>query len=174
MDSVNGGDIQMKRRTVVKGAAWAAPVVTMGVAAPMAAASPPPVFPELTQDGSCKHSNWTKQGYHIGLTWTNTLDDTTTVTVTSIVVTPESETPVSFSGYNSFDVDSGDTKNFYYDSCETPNMANGSAVVQYTYTVDGEVVVGEVPLTILDLPPCQGSIGLNHAEDVDRCSEVLP
>lgn len=152
----------ISRRTVAKGAAWTAPVILGGVAAPALAASPPPVFPELNVAGTCKHSNLPPdaQRYHIGVTWNNTLECETTVTVSSIAVSPNSGTGVNFTGLpDSFDVGPGDTDNRHYDSLPTPNMANGTVIIQYTYTdCDGNTVSGNVPLTVDSLPPCQSGI----------------
>lgn len=152
----------ISRRTVAKGAAWTAPVILGGVAAPAFAASLPPVFPALNPGGTCKHSNLPPSGqrYHVGVTWKNTLSCDTTVTVTAISVVPNSGTGVSFAGLpTNFTVVSGDTANRYYDSLPTPNMANGTATVTYTYTdCNGDPQNGQVPLTIDTLNPCQSGI----------------
>lgn len=133
-----------------------------GVAAPALAASTPPVFPELNVSGTCKHSNLPPSGqrYHIGVTWTNTLPCETTVTVSSISVVPNSGTGVSFTGLpDSFVVGSDETENRHYDSLPTPNMANGTAQILYTFTdCAGNTVAGNVPLTVDTLNPCQSGI----------------
>ncbi|MGN7248240.1 hypothetical protein ACTHQ1_10985 [Janibacter anophelis] len=152
----------ISRRTVAKGAAWTAPVILGGVTAPALAASPPPVFPVLNVSGTCKHSNLppNAQRYHIGVTWNNTLQCETTVTVTSISVFPNSGTGVNFTALpDSFDVGAGETDNRHYDSNPTPNMANGTVRILYTFTdCDGNTVDGNVPLTVDTLNPCQSGI----------------
>lgn len=156
MGSVNGDGLQMKRRTVVKGAAWAAPVVTMGAAAPLNAASPPPVAPELTDGGFCKHSS--DNIYHIGVVWNNTLNCQTTVTITSIVIRPNSETDVNVViNPPTFTVEGKGTGGYVYHSEDSPTMANGTATVTYTYTdCDNNEVDAQVPLSVDTLPPCKG------------------
>lgn len=159
MDNVKGADAQMKRRTVVKGAAWAAPVVTLGVAAPMAAASPPPVFPELddANDNWCKHSN--QKIYHVGLIWNNTLACDTTVSIVSINIYPFSGGgPVPVNGVpDSFLIPEGSTTSRYYHSIEWGTIANGTATVQYKYTDCSGTATGvlTVNLEADELPPCK-------------------
>lgn len=169
MDHVKGADASMKRRTVVKGAAWAAPVVTMGVAAPIAAATPPPVIPTLDPNGFCKHPGNPKR-YHIGISWENTLTCDTTVTVTNITVTPTSGQVVTFPALGSFTVSAGTTTTQVYDSNLTTNSANGTVNVQYTYTdcsTPPVTVTEAAALTAPDLPPCQqlGVPDYPHTDD---------
>ena len=158
MDHVVKSDQQMRRRTVVKGAAWAAPVVTMGVAAPSLAASPPPVNPTLTSEGFCKHPG-NPSRYHLGITWNNGLPCETTITITSIKLTAFSEQPVSFEGLSPVTVPRYDSVGRTYDSVETDNSSNGTAYVNYTFTdCEGATIESTVPLTIVGLNPCQSGI----------------
>ena len=156
MDNVNGGDGQMKRRTVVKGAAWAAPVVTMGVAAPMAAASPPPVAPSVG-DGSCKHTEGVKR-YHIELEFSNSMSCDTDVVITNFVVNPFSGQDVPFSDPpvdTQFTIPAEGSLSWEYDSDVVGNIANGTVDVTYTYTdCQGEVVSEFVSINVSSLPPC--------------------
>lgn len=169
MDTSRGDGVELRRRSVVKGAAWAAPVVSLGVAAPLSAASPPPVAPTLDAGGTCKHSNEPPQSqrYHVAVVWENTLDCETTVTITSITVAPNSGTGVGFTGIPSpFTVSGSGTVSHYYDSLPTPNMANGTATVTYTYTdCGGNGVAETVPLTFSSLPPCQSGITSDWPHD---------
>ena len=158
MDHVVKSDQQMRRRTVVKGAAWAAPVVTMGVAAPSLAASPPPVNPTLTSRGFCKHPGnqpTSPSRYHLGITWNNGLPCETTITITSITLTPFSGQPVSFEGLSPVTVPRYDSVGRTYDSVETTNSSNGTVTVSYKYTTcEGKTVAASVPLSADSLPPC--------------------
>lgn len=156
MDHVVRSDQQMRRRTVVKGAAWAAPVATLGVAAPSLAASPPPVNPTLSSRGFCKHPG-NPSRYHLGIDWNNGLPCETTITITSIVLSPSSGQPVTFTGLTPVVVDRYDTESRTYDSLETENSANGTVTVSYTYTTcdsPSQTVTASVPLSADSLPPC--------------------
>lgn len=150
----------ISRRTVAKGAAWTAPVILGGAAAPAYASSPslPPVFPELAVKGTCKHAS--NDVYHVGVVWKNTQTcippKGTTVKVTSIVAIPNSGTGIDFLGLpHQFDVAAGSTANAVYHSEPAPNMANGDATITYTYTdCDGIEQLGQVPLYVDSLKSC--------------------
>ncbi len=156
MDNVKGANAAMKRRTVVKGAAWAAPVITMGVAAPIAAATPPPVAPSIGQN-SCKHTKGVKR-YHIELIFTNSLSCSTNVVIQSFVVNPFSGQDVPFTDPpvdTEFTLAANDSMSWEYDSDVVGNMANGTVDVTYTYTdCRGEVVAESQSINVSSLPPC--------------------
>ena len=155
-NQVSGGEQGVKRRTLVKGAAWAAPVVTFAAAAPMAAASPPPVAPTVGDD-SCKHTEGVKR-YHIELIFSNSLNCATDVTITSFVVDPNSGTDVPFSDPpvdTQFTIPAKDSLSWEYDSDVVGNIANGEVDITYTYTdCQGNVVAESVSINVSSLPPC--------------------
>lgn len=156
MDHVEGSDQQMRRRTVVKGAAWAAPVVTLGVAAPSLAASPPPVAPSLGGT-SCKHTEGVKR-YHVELVFKNGLNCPTTVHISKFVVIANSGQEVTFSDYppvTDFQIPRYSQLSWVYDSDVMGNISQGNVQVVYTYTdCDGNVQNGDVTLNVGELPPC--------------------
>lgn len=170
MDHVVESDQRMRRRTVVKGAAWAAPVITLGVAAPSLAATPPPVAPSVGQ-GSCKHTSGVKR-YHIELIFTNNLSCDSKVKITSFVVTPNSGQSVPFSGLETdFTLEGNSSRSWVYDSEVVGNMANGTVDVTYTYTnCDGDVVDESQSINVSSLPPC--SFGYpDHGSSAEKASE---
>lgn len=148
---------QISRRTVAQGAAWTAPVILAGSIVPASAASAPPVNPSLSPRAFCKHPG-NPSRYHLGIIWTNGLPCSTSITITSIVLTPFSGTPVSFVGLAPVSVGANSNVVRTYDSDETPNSANGTVRVQYTYTTCDSppvTVAALAPLTASTLPPCQ-------------------
>lgn len=152
-----GSTTPVSRRTVAKGAAWAAPVILGGAAAPAYASSPPPVAPELDPQAFCKHPGEPKR-YHVGVIWQNTLPCETTVTITAIQLTPNAsgEPPVTFPGSTTFSVSANSTTTQVYDSNLTEASSNGTVTVQYTYTdCSGTVVTETASLSAASLPPCQ-------------------
>lgn len=170
MNNIVGSEPQqLRRRTVVKGAAWAAPVVTMGVAAPSLAATPPPVAPSVGQ-GSCKHTKGTNR-YHIELIFSNSMDCETTVNISSFVVQPFSDQPVYFNDdpiQTNFDLPANGSLSWEYDSDVTGNIANGTVDVVYTYTdCTGAVVEETQSIAIPTLPPCDEDYPHNGSGDTD-------
>ncbi|MGE9808299.1 hypothetical protein [Janibacter sp. G1551] len=155
-NQVSGGEQGVKRRTLVKGAAWAAPVVTFAAAAPMAAASPPPVAPSVG-NGSCKHSPDSR--YHIELVFSNSLSCATDVTITYFVVDPSSGQDVPFTDPpvdTEFTIPANDSLSWVYDSDVVGNMANGEVDLTYTYTdCQGKVVAESTSINVDSLNPCK-------------------
>ena len=145
----------ISRRTIAKGAAWAAPAITLGVAAPSLAASPPPVGPSVGDD-SCKHTKSINR-YHIELIFTNNLACKTNVVITSFVVNPNSGQDVPFDGIDyDFEINAKDSMSWVYDSQVVGNMANGTVDVVYTYTnCRGEKVDETQSINVSSLPPCE-------------------
>lgn len=156
MDSAASQSAQMKRRTIVKGAAWAAPAITVGVAAPQSAASPPPVAPSIG-NSSCKHTKSVSR-YHIELIFTNSLNCSSTVNITSFVVNPFSGQDVPFTEppvETNFTLSAKGSRNWTYDSDVVGNMANGTVDVTYTYTnCQGQTVSEFQSINVSSLPPC--------------------
>ncbi|WP_427383671.1 hypothetical protein [Janibacter sp. G56] len=155
-NQISGGEQGVKRRTLVKGAAWAAPVVTFAAAAPMAAASPPPVAPSVGDD-SCKHTKGVKR-YHIELEFSNSLNCATDVHIVSFVVDPNSGSDVSFTSPavdTDFTIPAKGSLSWEYDSDEVGNIANGEVDITYTYTdCQGNVVAERVSINVSSLEPC--------------------
>lgn len=156
MNNIVGSEPQqMRRRTVVKGAAWAAPVVTLGVAAPAMAASPPPVNPELGGE-SCKHTKGVKR-YHVQLIFNNGLNCSTTVNISKFVVIANSGQEVTFTPApeTTFTIDRYSQKSWIYDSDVMGNISQGNVQVVYTYTdCEGGTHDGDVIMNVAQLPPC--------------------
>lgn len=145
----------ISRRTVAKGAAWTAPVVTLGVAAPMAAASPPPVNPTLGAE-SCKHTEGVKR-YHVQLVFKNGLNCATNVVMSKFVVISNSGQTVTFTPppLMSFSIPRYSELSWTYDSDEMGNISQGNVQVVYTYTdCDGQVVSEDQTISVGQLPPC--------------------
>lgn len=149
----------ISRRSVAKGVAWSVPVVTLATAAPAMAVSEAPVAPSVGE-GSCKHSN--EKRYHIELVFTNSLNCSTTVTVTSFTVTPNSGKPVSFSSSTTptFTLTrrgtAGSSTTLVYDSDEVDAISQGTATVTYTYTdCSGKVVSTTQSINVPNLNPCK-------------------
>lgn len=172
MDTSRGNAVGLRRRSVVKGAAWAAPVVTLGVAAPLAAASPAEVVPSLG-GGSCKFNDKGSKHYHVELVFSNGLNQATTVSISSLVVTTASGQNVSFpSLVRRFDVSARGSTSFEYDSSPVQNLANGSARITYTYTDGGGQAVGPESASLgLSLPPCAGNTADEKDDDKGAGSE---
>jgi hypothetical protein len=158
------------RRTVVKGAAWAVPVITVASAAPAAAASPP-VDPEFIGT-FCKHPGNPKW-YHVNMKWTN-LDPNYSVTVTLNTLTVGAETRQAYfegdtlpppnqdqtTGVKDLTIPVGEARCVYVDAGLFPNSANGGAVLTFSVRINSDPPVdipGSVPGgTLVDssLLPC--------------------
>lgn len=92
----------VSRRTVAKGAAWAAPVILGGVAAPAYAASGP--APTLSIGGACKapgnSCNPFVKGYVVTMTITNTSNKTIWLYVPPTITTVGTDLNLSYAGYD--------------------------------------------------------------------------
>ena len=148
------------RRSMMKGMAWAAPAMTMAVAAPALAASPPigppPVMAVLNTNASCKVTGGIHK-YRLVFTFTNSGSDAM-VKMTSVSVTPNSGSPVTFpvSDEAPFSLPAGGEEVATYESDKAGNMANGTAVATFEYE-DAMGVVQTVTqeFAVPSLPPCK-------------------
>lgn len=150
---------RVRRRAVVKGAAWATPAVMVAAAAPTAAASAP-IIPSFTPGTFCKHPGNPKY-YHAVFCFKNTTLAPITVTLGQMVINTESlqgRVSISNAFATSFVVNASSTRCMYVDAGEFSNSANGSAVLNFSYPFGGSTLTGSIAGgTIADssLPPCK-------------------
>lgn len=123
------------RRALMKGVAWAAPVAAVAITAPALAASPPvgpsPVIAVLNTNASCKVTGGIHK-YRLVFTFTNSGTDAT-VKMTSVSVTPNSGSPVTFpvSDEAPFSLPASGEKVVTYESVKANDMANGTATATF-------------------------------------------
>lgn len=126
----------MRRRTVVKGAAWAAPVITVGAAAPAEAASAPaeaarPAPITSSVSWTCKEAWGNSWRYTVSLTFSNGLRDATFVRVANFKVSVGGRVVVS--GSSTINVPAGESRTVYFTSDPTRQSGTGTGAVTYTY-----------------------------------------
>lgn len=127
--------MSVSRRTIAKGAAWAVPVIAVGAAAPLAAASgPPPVIVQASGLG-CKEpgKSFSKDSpfaYRLSLEVTTSFDDTVTLIGCTV---PSGDPAVAFleSSHEVFVV--GNPNPIEVRVAST-NSANGTAVLTFSYS----------------------------------------
>ena len=148
------------RRSMMKGMAWAAPAMTMAVAAPALAASspidPPPVMAVLNTNASCKVTGGIHK-YRLVLTFTNSGSDAM-VKMTSVSVAPNSGSPVTFpvSDEAPFSLPVGGEEVVTYESVKADDMANGTATATFEYEdATGVVQTVTQEFAVPSLPPCK-------------------
>ncbi|QUY63661.1 hypothetical protein [Gulosibacter molinativorax] len=138
----------VSRRTLMKGAAWAVPVIAVASASPAFAASPDsPVDPSAVPGTFCQHSN-AKQ-YHGVFRFNNTVGVPVTVTLGTWVVPGDNTQTLNarFSVNGSLeaerDIPAG-THDFYIDGTGASDNANGVSTVYYdwSYVKDGVTYSG--------------------------------
>lgn len=148
----------VRRRAVVKGAAWATPAVMVAAAAPTAAASAP-IVPSFTPGTFCKHPGNPKY-YHAVFCFRNTTLSPITVTLGTLSVgTTVRNAFVSVGGASvpSFVVPASTTKCMYVDAGLFGTSANGGAVLSFSYPFGSTTLTGTIEGgTIADtnLNPC--------------------
>ena len=148
------------RRSMMKGMAWAAPAMTMAVAAPALAASspidPPPVMAVLNTNASCKVIRGIHK-YRLVFTFTNSGSDAM-VKMTSVSVAPNSGSPVTFpvSDEAPFSLPVGGEEVVTYESVKADDMANGTATATFEYEdATGVVQTVTQEFAVPSLPPCK-------------------
>jgi len=148
---------RVRRRAIVKGAAWATPAVMVAAAAPTAAASAP-IIPSFTPGTFCKHPGNPKY-YHAVFCFKNTTAAAITVTLGTLTIgTLVRNAITSSAGLSpSFTVAANTTRCMYVDAGLYPNSANGGATLTFSYpfgtgTISDSISGG----TIVDsnLNPC--------------------
>ncbi|WP_461050971.1 hypothetical protein [Terrabacter koreensis] len=148
----------VRRRAVVKGAAWATPAVMVAAAAPTAAASAP-IIPSFTPGTFCKHPGEPKY-YHAVFCFQNTTLSPIVVTLGTLSVGSTSKPAfVSVNGAqtNSFTVGAKTNICMYVDAGLFDNSANGGAILTFSYPFGGTTQTGSISGgTIADtnLNPC--------------------
>lgn len=144
------------RRSIVKGAAWAAPVVAISTIAPAYATSPDEPIDVVLGAGSCKQTAGSKR-YQLELHFENKSGYDIEYVVTSLTVTPNSGSTITFTldGERKFIAEGGtDTDTFVSD--RSGDLANGTAAITYiAYDTDGNETPVETTVSITDLPPCK-------------------
>jgi hypothetical protein len=149
---------RVRRRAVVKGAAWATPAVIVAAAAPTAAASAP-IIPSFTPGTFCKHPGNPKY-YHAVFCFRNTTLSPITVSLGVMTINSESfQANVSIGNAfaTSFVVDGGQTRCVYVDAGEFSSSANGAAILNFSYPFGTGTNTGSVSGgTVADanLNPC--------------------
>ena len=145
---------------MMKGMAWAAPAMTMAVAAPALAASspidPPPVMAVLNTNASCKVTRGIHK-YRLVFTFTNSGSDAM-VKMTSVSVAPNSGSPVTFpvSDEAPFSLPVGGEEVVTYESVKADDMANGTATATFEYEdATGVVQTVTQEFAVPSLPPCK-------------------
>lgn len=147
--------LRPSRRAVVKGAAWAVPVVAVASAAPAMALSGAVTF---TQSGACKSPGDSCKTFPKGYRFTGTISSTwsCTITITSATFTTLSgSTPGTLSLDTPIQVPSGTTPNFVL-TVNSSNSANAvfSVRVDFTYTdCHGNSQSDSTILTVTGTPP---------------------
>lgn len=142
----------VSRRTVVRGAAWAAPAIMIASAAPAIAASPGPVVPSGS-GSACKHPGNPKW-YHFTFCFENTSAASITVTLDHMTVNgllPEDPQPII---PTSIVVPAGQKVCKYVDSGLWGNSANGQAILYFNYSSGGQQYSNSISTNANDLPPC--------------------
>jgi hypothetical protein len=155
---------RVRRRAVVKGAAWATPAVMVAAAAPTAAASAP-IIPSFTPGTFCKHPGEPKY-YHAVFCFQNTTLAPITVTLGTLSVGATAKPAfVSVGGAqtNSFVVNASSSRCMYVDAGLFSTSANGGAVLTFSYPFGGSTQNGSISGgTIADtnLNPCGTGNGI--------------
>ncbi|MCS6710974.1 hypothetical protein JSY14_02690 [Brachybacterium sp. EF45031] len=154
------------RRSLMKGALWASPVVAMTTIAPVASASPCSVA-SVNLLYACKNtggSEGKKKTYTVAfeLSALSTATGTANVTVESIYLHTNSGFETSeFQGASyTFTVEPGETEVATFTSNVSGNLANGSVTVSlsgdWEGRPDGQPCSWEAgPFSIGSLPPCK-------------------
>lgn len=149
---------RVRRRAVVKGAAWATPAVMVAAAAPTAAASAP-IIPSFTTGTFCKHPGNPKY-YHGVFCFRNTTLSAITVTLGNMTVgatVKPAFVSLSTGISSSFSVPANSTRCMYVDGGKFGTSENGTAIVDFSYpsgtttisdTIQGGTVAGD------NLNPC--------------------
>lgn len=119
----------MRRRTLVTGAAWAAPVVTLGAAAPAEAASPSPISASVSW--TCTPGRKDQWTYTVSLTLTNGLGCGTSVRVSSLKVSVGGSLVVS--GSRVVQVPPGQSRTVSFGSQPTRRSGVGTGSLTYSY-----------------------------------------
>lgn len=149
-NETNAQGLRPARRTIVKGAAWAVPAVTIASAAPVMASSPQPCVGIACVDltgQACKHPGEPKW-YHFEVCITNSsLTEDVTVTFDYMIVNGVTGTQTSPTGIT---VAPDTTVCTSVDSGLYDDSANGLATLYFS--VDG--VQGSASTGVNDLPPC--------------------
>lgn len=174
----------VSRRTVVKGAAWAVPAITVASAVPAYASSAPIEITGVSI--SCKHpgnAGTFEKAYHIEFTFKNTSDEAVTFTLpglVSIAGSPASsqQSCVPTSGDPTagaplyVTVPAGTTQVWvvhYYSN----NSANGDIIFTYSYASALGTYTGTLPFKFaLSGDPCQPK-GISNSHDCSLTSDPL-
>lgn len=155
----------VRRRTLVRGAAWTAPAVAVAAAAPMAAASPQPCIPELEICGeytgsACKHPGNPKY-YHFTFCFTNDGVNDALVDFTKMIINdvetpftpanPTNQNPVRTIIPSSVVVPADGLKHCYWVD-GGPFGDSAQAEGSLTFAVNG--IAATIPITVTTTPPC--------------------
>ena len=160
----------VRRRAIVKGAAWATPAVMVAAAAPTAAASPV-IVPTFSPGTFCKHPGNPKF-YHLVICFENNSASIVPVTLDTLAIGATVKPAfVSIGGAQtqSFTVAAGQSRCLYVDAGTYDNSANGAAVLEFSYIFGGATVQDQlVGGTITDsaLNPC--GTGAASAQPTDN------
>jgi hypothetical protein len=171
---VKSGGTQISRRTVTRGVAWSAPIAAIGVAAPAFAASQPIVV--RLCGTTCKHPgnsgpDDTFKIYHFTFCFTaNQAVKNNTVTITSMTINGVTKTAASGAVTpTSVTVTTGQTTCYYIDALEFADSANGTARLDFSYTVTvngvDQVKTGFVQGTFNGIDRCGTSDGGVNPKD---------
>jgi len=157
----------VSRRTVVKGAAWAVPAITVASAVPAVASSGE--FLTLTGSG-CKqpgNSQSNYKGYVFKLTASNTTSSPVTITITSVFLGANNLGPVTVLNLNPCDIlgnpftlAAGTTlANLVLITTNAPNSQNNTLTVNYTLATDPTTTL-TATATAGSTPPIQGACAI--------------
>lgn len=139
----------VSRRTIVKGAAWAVPAITVASAVPAVASSAPIEIEGVLR--SCKHSgqgsgNLYPKGYHIEFTFKNTSNEEVTFTLPGLVLiagapatsnpncVPQQGNQVAKEGEQLTVVVAPNTTETWVVHYYSSNSANGLIIFDYDYS----------------------------------------
>ncbi|SMC50484.1 hypothetical protein [Janibacter indicus] len=160
-DSTQGAE-PLGRRSVVKGAAWTAPIVTLGVAAPATAASAQPITPDASWSCRPHKEGWT---YTVRLTLSNGLRCGVNVSIRTFQVRINGRTVVS--GGGTVFVSAGKSSTLTFAGGTTNARGQGALTLTYSYRDCGGATRAETRnLTLSPLGHCQGA----HGADPDKSS----
>jgi hypothetical protein len=149
------------RRTIASGAAWAVPVIAVGAAAPLAAASTnePPVVFELDPLLSCKYPGQSSDCFEFGYRLVFRVSSTLALLLFISSFTAPNGDDISVLDVDGGGPDAGVASNSTARNVAviigSANSANGTATITLT-TQTGEVITRTV--TISNFHPCDGDL----------------
>lgn len=142
------------RRTIAQGAAWAVPVIAVGAAVPMSAASVPPITVELDADLSCKFPGKSDDCFPYGYRLAFRINSNVDITLAISQVSAPGGTKVTIlDGGGTVSV-LGGVEKIVVVTIGSTDSANGTAVV--TLIEDGVAITRTI--TISNFHPCDGPL----------------